>query len=39
MIANSLIKALILVNHKVFIKIIDLKDQEKHLVFIKLKKD
>ena len=39
MIADKRIKALMSANHKVFIEIIGLKDQEKCLVFIKLEKN
>lgn len=39
MIADDIINALILINHKVFIKIIGLKDQEKRLASIKFKKN
>lgn len=39
MMVDSLIKALILANHKVFIKIIGPKDQEKCLTSIKWEED
>lgn len=39
MIVDGLTKALTSANHKVFIKIIDLKDQEERLAFIKLEED
>lgn len=39
MIADGLIKAFMPVNYKVFIKMIDLKDQEECLASIKLEQD
>ena len=39
MMVDRLIKLLILANHKVFIEIIELKDQRERLAFIKSKKD
>lgn len=39
MIADGVIKALTLANHKIFIEMIDLKDKRERLVFIKLEED